>query len=638
MPLVRCARRQGRFFGREERGNLCGSTFDIGPIGMQTSSELKNILPGMTKNAAAYPRFFLLVFLILLLLVAAARPLVATIEDPDFFWHLRTGGWIWEHKALPQEFLFSLTASETMNDAQRVTMTSYWLVQVLYHLLYTFGGLTAIALLRVALMALLVGTLIMRSPRRDILVFLGSAIMGVILMRIYPFERPQIFSFIFFSLLLLLLDRLIHPPPDAAWPRSALLTLPLLMIAWANCHGGFIVGQAVLVLYLVLEGFKFAHPSLGPIERNRYRLLLGAGTAGFLAAFVNPNTYHVFLAARLPAWMTAGNNEYQSTVSFFRTYNAPVIMVFWFLLALGLFGFVLAGKKPDITRLALLAGTGIFAFVQIRYLPFFMLSAVPVIEHLYSGGAPAKAGRVFLLAAASTAGLYLLPGDLESLKRYRGANVVSILSYPEDAAKFIMSRSAEGNLYNFWGWGGYLLWRLSPAKVFSDGRHFSYDVFEMNAAVEAGNRTSQAGEPPWRTIFRNYGIRYAVLPVFNPRVGNVMGLLFALGSSPDWAPVFIGFNSVVFVEKTDGNHWAAPLTFASRELFFDELVRRCEDLSRRVPNYPFPHIARGDLLLWLRRHDDARAAYQSALRLVPLNQLARSRLAAVPAAGRRATR
>ena len=87
-------------------------------------------------------------------------------------------------------------------------MTSYWVVQVLYHLLYTVGGLTAIALLRVALMALLVGTLVLRSARRDIPSSWRSAIMGIILLRIYPFERPQIFSFVFFSLLLLVLERL----------------------------------------------------------------------------------------------------------------------------------------------------------------------------------------------------------------------------------------------------------------------------------------------------------------------------------------------------------------------------------------------------------------------------------------------
>ncbi len=586
------------------------------------------------KNIAGHLRRLLMAVLILLLIVAAARPLVLTIEDPDFFWHLETGRWIWEHKALPQEYLFSLTAPETMNDNQRVSMNMYWAVQVLYHLLYTADGLTAIALLRVALMVLLVGTLILRSPRRDSLLFLGSALLGIMLLRLFPFERPQIFSFFFFSLLLLVLKWLKNAPPAAVSLRLAPVTLALLMAVWANSHGAFIIGQGVICLYLAAEGIKFVHPSLGPLSRDRYRLLLGAGAAGILAAFLNPNTYHVYRAARMPAWMKVGNMEYASTLSFFQTYNSPVVLVFWALLALALLSFLLPGRKPDITRLTLVAGTGIIAFASIRYIPFFMLSIVPVLGESLSGGGLARAGRALLLAVAVAAGLYLLPGDLENLKQYRGADTISILSYPEDAVKFITSRGPQGNLYNFWGWGGYLLWQLSPAKIFCDGRNSSYDVFRMNEAIEVGNSNSQTGEPPWRTIFRRYGIRYAVLPIFNPRAGNVLGLLFALGTSPDWAPVFIGFNSVVFVETAAGAPWAAPLPFATRELFFAELVRRCGELSRRVPDYPFPHVARGDLLRWLQRYDEARAAYQSALRLVPFNQLARNRLAALPAAGR----
>jgi hypothetical protein len=609
---------------------------------------------GEKSTGGMAPRLLALV-LALLLIVAAGVPLVATIQDPDFFWHLQTGRWIWEHRSLPQEFLFSLTAPETMNDTQRVTMTSYWVVQVLYHLLSSLGGLRAIALLRVALMALLVGTLFLRRSGRNTPVFLGATLLGVILLRIYPFERPQIFSFVFFSLLLLALDRLRSAPPGAPPPRAALLAVPLLMLAWANCHGAFIVGQGVLLLYLAAEGFKFAHPALGPLPASRYRWLLGAGAAGILAGFVNPNTYHVHLAARLPGWTTVENIEYQSSLQFFQSHAGPLIPIFWFLLAAAAVGFVLTGRKTDITRLALVVGTGIIAFGEIRHLPFFLLSAVPVLEDALSGaGAPGRAARAALVGVGLAAGLYLLPGNLSSLRQYRGAAVISTAFYPTDAADFLETRSPRGNLYNFSSWGGYLLWRLSPTKIFIDGRNSSQELHLMNQAVEAadnvpagrppwesalqqfGVSAASAGEPPWKSVFRTYGIRYAVLPVFNPLVGNVMALLFALESSPDWVPVFAGLNSVVFVEATADNPWVQPLSAAARREFLEVLVDRCRELNARFPGYPFAYIARGDLLFWLGRHDEARAAYESASRLVPRNQLVLERLASLRGAQRRA--
>ena len=121
------------------------------------------------------------------LLAAAAVPLVSGIDDADFFWHLQTGAWIWEHGTLPGEFLFSLSAPAAMTDAMRFTMTSYWLMQVLYHLVHAAGGLAAIAVLRCVLMALLVGSLFLRRAGSAPLVLLGSALLGVITFRNYAF-------------------------------------------------------------------------------------------------------------------------------------------------------------------------------------------------------------------------------------------------------------------------------------------------------------------------------------------------------------------------------------------------------------------------------------------------------------------
>jgi hypothetical protein len=586
-----------------------------------------------TQRTAGALELLLKAAVLLALIVAAARPLLATFQDNDFFWHLETGRWIWEHKALPQEFLFSLTAPHALTEVQRVTMTSYWIVQVLYHLLHSCGDLTAIALLRAALLSLLVGSLVLRCSRRDGAVLLAVALLAVVLTRGYPLERPQIFSFVFFSLLLLALERLKSAPPGAAASLWAFGAVPLLMTLWANCHGAFIVGQGVLMLYALLEGLKFARPSLEPLPPRRYRLLVAACAAGILAGLVNPNTYHVYAAARLPAWSKTSNLEYASTVEYFQASGNPVMLVFWLLLGLTALGFILSGKRPDITRLALVAGTAAVAFLEVRHIPFFMLSALPAVEDSFSRAHRwGKPARAFLLTATLATGLAFLPGDLASLKDFRGANKVNGLLFPADAASFIQSRGIGRDLYTASPWGGYLLWQLAPAKVFIDGRNSSYEVYLTNAAVEAGDGRPPAGPPPWRAIFKRYGIRTVVLPVFKPWAGDVMELFFALGWSPDWAPVFIGVNSVVFVELTADNRWATPPAGSSRDEFFEVLVGRCRELIARTPTNPFPHIGLGELLSRLHRYDEARAAYRDALRLLPFSPLIRDRLAGLPAA------
>lgn len=567
--------------------------------------------------------------LILLLLVAAARPLAYGIDDADFFWHLKTGAWIWEHGSLPREFLFSQTAPATMDATQRVTMTSYWAVQVLYHLVHARGGLPGIVALRVVLMAFLVGSLLFRRIGADRLIFLGNVLLGVIVLRVYLFERPQVFSFLFFSLLLLALDRIRRAAPGTS-PRAALLALPLLMIAWANCHGGFVIGQGVILLTLAAEGVKFVHPALGPLPGARYRQLATAGAAGVLGAFLNPNTWHVASVARLPAWMKAGNLEYQSTVTFFRENGEPAVVVFWLLLALAILSVALDARRPDLTSLALVGGTGIVAFGGVRYLAFFVICAVPMIARVFSRVRFLTAGRLLVTLPALAAGLFLLPGDLRYLEHADRAAAVSPLDYPVDAADFLEAHDLRGNMYNYWPWGGYLIWRLPTVRDFSDGRNSQHAVFQMNVDVEAGNKRVVAGQPRWESVFREHGIRYTVIPIFYPRGGGVQDLLFALADSPAWAPVFIGANAVIFVEDTPENRGVERLPLASRDQFLSLLVERCAQLNERLPSYPFPFIARGDLLVRLRRFDAARAAYRSALAIVPFNQRLRRRLAELP--------
>src|SRR5512138_2792550 len=93
--------------------------------------------------------------LVLLLLPVAIGPLLFPIRDQDFFWHLRTGEWIWQHRALPQEFLGAALAQGAPAETQRFTLTSYWLSQTALYLLHTAGGMQAIVALRLFLLGML---------------------------------------------------------------------------------------------------------------------------------------------------------------------------------------------------------------------------------------------------------------------------------------------------------------------------------------------------------------------------------------------------------------------------------------------------------------------------------------------------
>jgi hypothetical protein len=101
----------------------------------------------------------------------------------------------------------------------------------------------------------------------------GNRLGSVLLLECYFIERPQFVSFVCFGMLLLVLLHIFDQHADRSlW--GTLVYLPVVMIVWANMHGGFLIGQAILIYCVVAEGIKFCHRSLKPLSGRNYRILV----------------------------------------------------------------------------------------------------------------------------------------------------------------------------------------------------------------------------------------------------------------------------------------------------------------------------------------------------------------------------
>jgi hypothetical protein len=551
--------------------------------------------------------------LVLLSIIAALVPLAARIDDPDFFWHLKTGDWIVAQRALPNEFLFSLTMPAGALDAGgRFVMTSYWLVQVAYHYLYAAWGLTGIVLLRALLMALLGLSLVLRRERDGSLVFPAALLLAVVLMRIYMFERPQAFSFVFFSFLLLALDRARSAPLRAA--RGWALVIPAITLLWANSHGSFILGQATIALYIAVEGAKFLYPALRPLPVDRYRLLSAWGLLGCLAGFANPNTWHPLAIVRFDAWVMDVNVEYAPSLDFLRGGNPLLLIAYLGVLVLGAAG-VLLDRRRDATKGVLFAVLAAASLVHVRLIAFLLIAAVPVIQGLITRERLRLVAALLTVTTALAVSLPFMASDLAGLARWRDAATIDPLMYPVDAAEFVEQEGIRGNMYNFWPWGGYLLWRLYPAKVFADGR-VGGNVIGLAQAVEAGD-APPPGVPGWRTILSAYNVSMVIQPIYHQYGGGVLPLTFALLGDPSWVPVYAGENSMLFLRNDPLNRVVIERWGMAGGRFAAVLLERLDRAAARNPGQLNPRIARGDLLAWMGRRAEARLAYEDAARLVP---------------------
>jgi hypothetical protein len=149
----------------------------------------------------------------------------------------------------------------------------------------------------------------------------------------------------------------------------------------------------------------------------------------------------------------------------------------------------------------------------------FLLIAVPALSALVASNRRAtasaarheRAGLNFTIAAAAAAGLV-------TVVAYSYANAIDRLQWrPVPDASLAAAAACDGNLYNRFDEGGYLIWFLPDRKVFVDSRFFPYpaDLLQEHMRME------RTGE--FAATFRRYEIRCAYLPIESRVASRLIG-------------------------------------------------------------------------------------------------------------------
>jgi|GEM_PF-1251721 len=638
-----------------------------------------------------YSHKILIAVLISFVFIISSFFLLRNISDPDFFWHIKTGEWIWQQRALPSEDPFAYTSPGHHTSREHFILTSFWFSQVTYHLFYLAGGTSGIAFLRFLIVGILLFTLWKRR-HGDNIMYLGLLMIFLtFFLKLYPVERPQVFSFLCFAILLYLLERITrekinhspspvrpnegnfhrgdakgaekavewHPEHHFCFPSSQrktkisltlrslrlrgellLFFFPLLMLVWANMHPGFIVGQVTLIFYMIMEGIKFLHPSFRPIEKTAYKRLCLAAAAGILFSFLNPNIFHVwqeFWEYKTPveywnlsaAYISSLNPDYMSSIQFFVWSYDYSEVLYWLIILLAIAGQIVNWKKTDITELAFLTATGFVSFIATRYSFFFLAAALPAVARSFSRDRMLNFSRVVILAIALFAGIFFSWGERNNLESLRSGIKIDNYLCPEKAADFIISNNLRGNMYNVYEWGGYLIWRLAPERqVFIDPRDIFEETARESTLMDRANTDETSGISTWKAIAQARGIEYMVIHIAQ-MTGRVVPLFFALMQDNDWLPVFCDINAVIFVRDTPLNKHVISKYSIPKDYLMNALIGLYGRLITENPNGINLYITLGDFYLSRTEVSKAVDAYEKALEIAPLNVIARERLSLI---------
>jgi hypothetical protein len=587
------------------------------------------------------PRRFSPFAVILGLLIAALAIAFALtpLEDPDTWFHLAGGRFMWETGRWPATNTFSFAVP----DYPYIDL--HWVFQIALYTVYRLGGVNGCIALAIVLVlattALVYATAVRLAPPIVVAPVLVVAL-TIASPRFVP--RPELVSFVLLGAYLWILER-------RPIGRSIYVLVPL-QVLWVNSHGLFAVGLVLIGCYWLGATLAFLPLPRGwrqesGCTRREWGHLTTALALATAACLLNPYGVRGVLFPLLLLPKVTGGSIFSMRIAellppFISGYARELTWAWVVLLAAAALSFLLNMERWHLGRLLAVAAFGVLSTQALRNMSVFAWVAVPgiagnlgVLVNRRTDAAPSRAARrrgtpqsigrgrrlaesavaaavALLLALVVTNRFSLALG----LKKELGAGVSGFV--PTRALEFVRDAGIAGRPFNCMIAGGLMAWTLFPAQqVFIDGRTEAYPETLFASYFGIIDKPES-----WPEISARYNFDYVLL---EHRSVDRWPLARYLAGGHGWTLVYVDESASIFF-PLDEVHRA--MRERAERAFTGIAARRRQQPLPAAPGFlrqllRFPveevqlQIGYGDFLRFLGRFAEAAHAYQRVLVFVP---------------------
>jgi hypothetical protein len=400
---------------------------------------------------------------------------------------------LWGHLRFGVDFLKrgALTATDPYSFTQDVPWLNHeWLSEALMAAAYLAGGPVGLVLLKCVVMATALLTAWQVFARgRDPLLSVACLLVTVdAALPIMVTVRPHMFSF----LAIAVVCRLLIAPT-----RFGLAVLPAIFAIWANLHGGWVVGAAIV------GAWALAAPPEGQVFGRGGRLSIVV--VSMLATLLNPYGVHLWTFLAGTVRLTRDITEWQPL------WKAPVLVIAPWAMAVGvLIASSRAARRPAWPYLLPAAGLAYGSLRVLRLTPYFVLVTLMFLAPTAQQALDAARQRVrnpravpalsfaVLLAVMFAAIAIIGIAFVAARAGYETGCVLPAITATaipdQDAAASLDGRA--GRLAVWFDWGEYAIWRFGPGlRVSMDGRRetvYSARTIDEQAALGRGESAGTA--------------------------------------------------------------------------------------------------------------------------------------------------
>ncbi len=497
---------------------------------------LQNLLardPPMTNHL---PTTFLGVAAKLLAASSAIYFFSFVTADPDLWGHIRFGEDLWKAKTLSRVDPYSFTAHG------QPWINHEWLAELIFYLTYRHLGDAGLLFGKLGIGLIIVsvvwkiGTFRNQAP-------LVSA--GVIVLAIYVISpgfmtRPQVFSFLFFTLFLYVLHAY------SAKQKNLLFLLPCIMALWVNLHAGFLMGWALMA---VVVASKTLASLVSGKNQDEVRSLWLWFVAASLATLLNPYGYNLIVFLYKSLSVPRPISEWKAvTLWDLSSWHTKVLIVLFLATLLAKL------KQSQGWEVAAIVMTLIASLLHQRHTPFFGIMVAPYLVLHFSGLTPKIKARfpTLTLSRLSKTFIAVFLVLVSAYQIYHGTGryvlaygriIVDPRTYPVAAVRFLQHNNIKGNLLLPFDWGEYAIWKLYPGcKVSIDGRFRT--VYPQSVIQD--HFIAENDRARWRALIEKYPsdiLLASQIPFFQELIKQ----------GGPWIYVYSDLISIVFLRNNQKN-------------------------------------------------------------------------------------
>ncbi|MBI2032733.1 MAG: hypothetical protein HYT09_03765 [Candidatus Levybacteria bacterium] len=386
--------------------------------------------------------------------------------DPDLGWHLKYGEYFFKTGQILRENFFSTMMPDY------AWANHSWASDVLIYYIYNNFGFIGITILGAGIVTL---TFFVLSKAFKLTLWNKAIIFPIVLLLVSNVNavsfRSQLVSYFFTAVLFYILSLYEKNP------KRLLFVIPLFL-AWANFHGGFILGIILLMGYLGIKKIieiwnNFSFKKI--LSAVKFELLITVGL--LIATLINPFGYGIYLES-----LNHFGNPWLKYVSEWAAFE-DLSQQWWKLilftnLFLGsVFVLFVTGKikktLPFVILIVIFLG---LSFYERRYSWSMYYISAPILLGISEYLKPtSKSIQNTVILFLSFAFVLVAVQFKHSPEYYLSMNWSKYCLNPSNlcsygAMDFISKNNLTNNISTPYSWGGWMIWNFPEIKPSIDGR------------------------------------------------------------------------------------------------------------------------------------------------------------------------